>query len=433
MTLPKVLIIGQPFNNNTGGGITLTNLFSGWDKDKIAVACSGYLLHNYVDTKVCNTYYQLGSEEHSMVFPFNLLKHKYFSGLVKFSDQNTHNPSIPRYSLRRKILMDYFWPFMNYIGLFYSISRTELSKNFTNWLNEFSPDIIYAQASSREAVLFCTYVYDYLKKPLIFHMMDDWPALVGTKGLFRKYWHRRIDKEFRILIGKAAFLMSISDYMAHEYKKRYGKDFVTFHNPVKIEFWKNHQRIDYALGDHPTILYAGRTGLGIDSSLETIAKAVQFINYVHKIPIRFIMQVEKAPSWNGKYSCTECKSFIPYNDLPKVFSEVDFLILPYDFTRESIKYIQYSMPTKAPEYMISGTPIIIFAPNETAVVKYAKEYNWAKIVTTNNMNDLAEVILHLIHDKESRREIGANAKRIAEEIHNATKVRSNFKALLCSF
>jgi hypothetical protein len=41
MPLPKVLIIGQPFNNDTGGGITLSNLFSGWDKDKIAVYIEG--------------------------------------------------------------------------------------------------------------------------------------------------------------------------------------------------------------------------------------------------------------------------------------------------------------------------------------------------------------------------------------------------------
>lgn len=32
MSLPKVLIVGQPFNN-TGGGITMTNLFKGWDPE----------------------------------------------------------------------------------------------------------------------------------------------------------------------------------------------------------------------------------------------------------------------------------------------------------------------------------------------------------------------------------------------------------------
>jgi hypothetical protein len=40
MYFPKVLIFGQPFNNKHGGGITLSNLFSGWDKDKIAVAAT---------------------------------------------------------------------------------------------------------------------------------------------------------------------------------------------------------------------------------------------------------------------------------------------------------------------------------------------------------------------------------------------------------
>ena len=44
MALPKVLILGQPFNNDTGGGITLSNLFNGWDRDKLAVTCLGYLL-----------------------------------------------------------------------------------------------------------------------------------------------------------------------------------------------------------------------------------------------------------------------------------------------------------------------------------------------------------------------------------------------------
>ena len=33
MNFPKVLILNQPFNNVSGGGITLSNLFKGWEKD----------------------------------------------------------------------------------------------------------------------------------------------------------------------------------------------------------------------------------------------------------------------------------------------------------------------------------------------------------------------------------------------------------------
>jgi hypothetical protein len=83
MTYKKVLIFGQPFNNFTGGGITLTNLFKGWPKEKIAVAYMGHGLYN-VTTDVCDIVYQLGIEEYKWVFPFNLIQRKFQSGLKKF-------------------------------------------------------------------------------------------------------------------------------------------------------------------------------------------------------------------------------------------------------------------------------------------------------------------------------------------------------------
>ena len=76
ITFPKVLIIGQPFNNNTGGGITLKNLFSGWSREKIAVACSSYLLSNNIDTNISNknTYYQLEDKGGKIKFPFKFVE-----------------------------------------------------------------------------------------------------------------------------------------------------------------------------------------------------------------------------------------------------------------------------------------------------------------------------------------------------------------------
>ena len=68
MSLPKVLIISQPFNNDTGGGMTLTNLFLGWPSDKLAVVCTGYVLEFNVDTTICRNMYQLGHKEDKWIF-----------------------------------------------------------------------------------------------------------------------------------------------------------------------------------------------------------------------------------------------------------------------------------------------------------------------------------------------------------------------------
>lgn len=432
MELPKILIIGQSFNNDTGGGITLTNLFNGWDRDKLAVACSGYLLLDNIDAEVCNTYYQLGHKEHKWIFPFNYMQRKYNSGQVIFDRKKNQNLSITKSKLRVKLIMNFIFPFLKFIGLSHIISKTELSPEFCNWMNAYNPDVLYMQTSSRDGILFCIAVHNYLKKPFVFHMMDDWPSSISSTGIFKKYWHNKIDHDLRDLLDRAAILMSISEEMSNEYKIRYNKDFIPLHNTIDIAFWQKHQRNSYDLNESPTILYAGRVGLGIEKSLELVAKAIQRVNKELAISIKFILQTQEKPQWIKNYKNVFHNSFVSYNDLPRVFSESDFLLLPYDFTSESIKFIRYSMPTKAPEYMITGSPIIIFAPKVTAIVKYAEEYDWAKVVTENNINKVAPAIKQMIENKELRQHYATNAKKIAEKNHNSIDVTNQFQRILLS-
>ena len=325
-----------------------------------------------------------------------------------------------------------FYPFLNFTGLFHTFSRIKLSPKFCTWLKEFNPDIIYAQGQDRNRIILSLLIHSYLKKPIVYHMMDDWPSLIKNNGLFKKYWYNKIDRDLRKLLNESSLLMGISDSMAKEYKIRYNKNFITFHNPVQIDFWKQYQRNYYELPEQPTILYAGRIGLGIDKSLEQIAKSIDLLNEKYDLCLKFNLQVAEIPMWTAKYKCVKVYNFVQYSQLPKTFSEADFLILPYDFSKESIRYIQYSMPTKAPEYMISGTPIIIFSPKSTALVKYAEKYQWAQLITENTVQSLSQGIKALIDNKELRIKIASNAKRIAEEKHNSFTVSNNFKKLICS-
>ena len=434
MSLPKVLIIGQPFTNNSGGGITQANLFSGWDKNKIAVVCTIHMFNN-LNTELCNTYYLIGNKEYKWVFPFNLLQRNVISGGLKIDQKNineTQPAAATKVALRTRIINKYFYPFLEFVGLFHCISKITMSDTLCKWIDDYNPDVIYAQASSRETVLFCSLMTEYAKKPMVFHMMDDWPATISEKGPFKNYWGKKIDSEFRILLNNASVLLSISDYMAQEYKNRYGKDFITFHNPIEIEFWKSYQRKTYKLNEAPVLLYAGRIGPGIQSSLETIALAVDMANTELDKPVQFILQTELKPEWVEKYKCVKHKSLVAYKELPKVFAEADLLILPYDFSDDSVKFIKYSMPTKAPEYMMSGTPIIVYAPEVTAIVKDAEKNKWAKLVTENNAAALAGAVKHLCINENEREQIALNAISIAENKFNSVNVRNRFRETISS-
>src|SRR5690606_23530886 len=182
----------------------------------------------------------------------------------------------------------------------------------------------------------------------------------------------------------------------------------------------------------PTVLYAGRVGLGIEKSLQRMAKAITALNREMDTSIKFILQVSEKPSWTDKYDCVIHRSFVPYEELPIKFAAADILFLPYDFSAKAIDFIRYSMPTKASEYMISGTPILICAPEGTAIVDYAGKYGWAKVVTEDNLEVLTAGLKSLLLNQEERQRVAQTAIKLAEERHDAEKVRTDFKAALVS-
>src|SRR5206468_5436475 len=131
------------------------------------------------------------------------------------------------------------------------------------------------------------------------HNGDDWQEAI-VKGLFKQYWHKKIDAELKILLERAGLLLSICDEMSLEYKRRYNRDFIPFLNPVELDVWKPHQRKNYDLSDSPMLLYAGRIGLGIDTSLQTMAKAIDQVNEELKMSAKFVLQTGTKPEWLGE-------------------------------------------------------------------------------------------------------------------------------------
>src|SRR3954454_2875220 len=146
MPLPKVLIVGRPFNNDSGGGVTLSNLFSGWNSDRLAVVCSGHVLEANIDITRCKNYYRIGAKEDKWIYPFSLLKRKYTSGPLKLSEKKFQNFTIPKSKLRVRLIMKYLFPFLEYTGISYVARKTILSPELCKWLDDFKPDVIYAWA-----------------------------------------------------------------------------------------------------------------------------------------------------------------------------------------------------------------------------------------------------------------------------------------------
>jgi glycosyltransferase involved in cell wall biosynthesis len=428
MNFPKVLIIGSYFNKKSGSGITMSNLFYGWDINNIAVASREI---NNPDYSVCNRIYQFGYLENNRRFPFTIYPwaEKVRSGEIV--EGSISKDDLALYGNNNSKIKNAYIKFLKFSNLIHYKHNLVISREFLLWVREFSPDIIYTQLSSLELIRFVSKLEIELKIPLAIHIMDDWPLAIKHKGLFKKYWFKVFDKEFRQLLSKTKILMSISESMSEEYEKRYGYNFIPFHNPIDLEQWNKYSKKNYETSNPFIILYTGRIGTGILNCFCDIVNAVDKL--VKKgYSIEFHLQstnYDPILEELSAYNFVKIRPMVNYSDLPRVLAESDLLVLPNDFDEKSVSFLRYSMPTKASEYMISGTPVLLYSSSELAVTRHALKYKWASVVSEQNDEKLVTAILEIYSSMKLRMELGRTASEYAKSNFDSAKIRAQFRRI----
>ena len=431
MNYPKVLIIGEQFDRRSGSGITLSNLFWGWNINNIAVASSEIFSP---DVSVCNKYYYLGSQEIKWKFPFSLklLTLKKETGLKADLLQNiqTIQPKSSENQLKKiqnKVI--------TISGILHRRREIIISHEFRKWVNDFGPELIYTQLSSLELIEFVSKFQKEFNLPLVIHIMDDWPKTIvdGQKFIFKYYWKALIGNKLNNIFKSADLLLSISDAMSDEYKNRYSLNFIPFHNPIDLKHWSSGVSKKYDREGVFRILYAGRIGNGLRNSLFEVAIAISELHENDNLQIE--LQIQATSDDNilnklKKFNFVKINPPVEYTDLPKIFSAADLLLLPNDFDEKSINFLKYSMPTKASEYMASGSPILLYSHPDTAVTKHAIKNNWAFVVAEHSIPKLKAAIKQLYDEMELRMNVGINAQKFAFEHYDSSIVREYFRDVL---
>ena len=112
--------------------------------------------------------------------------------------------------------------------------------------------------------------------------------------------------------------------------------------------------------------------------------------------------------------------------LPRLLAGSDLLVLPYNFDARSARYIRLSFPTKAPAYMMSATPILVYAPADVATARYAVREGWGHVVSVQGQESLITALKSLMDDPSLRERLGRQAQAVALARHDAGKVRAEF-------
>lgn len=409
-------VTSNNFNLRGGGGITLTNLFGGWPADRLAN------LHEDStppDHSVCTNFFQLTGREVRWSWPLSILERP-FTGRARSEGTNAvAQDAASAASFKRVIVSD---------GLPRSVT---ISPELERWIEAFRPQLVYGFLGSIAQLRLTRAIADRWNLPVAVHIMDDWAGTLYRDGLLAPALRRVMMREFRAVLDRAVLKLAICGPMAREYERRYGGSFDVFHNALRMEEWRKDARRSWKVGRPARIRYIGSILAEAQrDSIRDVAEAVAGLrNAGRDVQLSVLAPEDQTRELSALGLPRDALAIGPPpvpDSVPRLMAEADISLLPFNFDERSARYLRFSMPTKIPAYMISGTPVLVYGPKELAAVQYALDSKWAHVVTERGLAPLTAAIERLLDDEAYRRELGERAQRRAEEAHEIGRVRERF-------
>lgn len=409
---PRLLIYSSSvFNSLTGGGVMLSNLFSGWPKDKIAAIHWDALAP---ETSVCELYYKLGSREIAKPWP---LREKPAS-----QDGVSQTQTTPLAAWR---------PLLQAVIGEELPRAVRLSSELNAWINSFQPELIYSIMGTLPYLRLLRLIVKHLQKPLVIHMMDDWPATLYKKGLLAPWMRLCMQRELKWLLRQARERLVICEAMAQAYHERYGYGFKPYQNTIEADLWTPYRKTNYQRQAVFELLYAG--SLLSYSQVESLSDIAQAVIALNQKGLAFHLSIHSPPSHAALYrSQLEHPPFVTLEpplqnaDIAGRLSAADCLVLAVNFDKPTQIYIRYSMPAKIPAYLLSGAPILVYGPSGVASVDYALKEGWGYVVKERSGARLQEALTQLAGSENLRKELGKRALSAGLKNHDAKLLRPAF-------
>src|SRR5262249_52913447 len=141
---------------------------------------------------------------------------------------------------------------------------------------------------------------------------------------------------------------------------------------------------------------------------------------------------ERIHDWGWDHPSISVHGWVSQRELQGVLRGADILFLPFSFS-ERVRYaVETGFPSKTADYLASGTPILVFGPNYSSLVAYARREGFAEMVTEADPDLLAEAIRRIALDPGHREALSSRALEVFSKYHDIGQQRADFLRVLNS-
>ncbi|WBB52087.1 glycosyltransferase [Verrucosispora sp. WMMD573] len=425
---PKVLVVGHmPFDRSTGTTITLSNLFHGWPKDRLAQI---YTSGTEPSTEVCEDFLHFPPREHYPRPQYLALRMLGWNGTGPVQSMPALT-AVRDVADRRTTVANWY----SHLVALGDLSPLNLPPRVERWVRQYRPDVVYSMLGSVRLTRLAARAARLCGVPMVPHFTDDWPATLYGRRELGGVAASRLHAAVRDLVGLAPCGMAISEPMAEEYQRRYGIPFDIFTNSVDAEFFSAPQPPVAPEPDRPTnLVYVGALHLGRWRSLLNIAASAASISTA-ATPVRLTVHcpAEDAERYGREFAGYPGVHFgrsLASHEVPAVLAAADILVHVESFAEDTRRYTRYSVSTKIPQYLAAGRPIFGHGPHELASMAYIQTAGAGIVVGTPEPEMVTEQLWKLCLDSSSWHEYGRNGRAHAERHHRRERVARRFAEVL---
>lgn len=236
--------------------------------------------------------------------------------------------------------------------------------------------------------MFASWIASQKKGKLIIHIADHSLSFVNNF-------------EFVKIINQSSKLCCIGQNMKEYYEDIFKKPFDVFHNLADEEFLPLTNKINFTFSkSNPLkILFIGSLFETLHiGTINYICRAIDELNH-EDYPIIFNLYGQIVPKHFLKKEFSS-PNIIHHGTIPskqrfEIMTQNHCYIVPSSFSDHIKNEYRYSIPTKLPELLLSGRPVIVYGPKEMEAYRYCFDNNCGNLIDESSISSIKSLLIDL--------------------------------------
>jgi len=247
-----------------------------------------------------------------------------------------------------------------------------------------------------------------LKTPTIFTLHAIWwKESMIEKKVYQKFWRKVSEFKLRLLYSKLTKFTALSRYVLEELKRKNFdisfKKTIIIENPVSDEFF-NVKKKEEPMILYPASLIPRKNQLGFLKAISMIKNELGDYKIVFTTSSRHEYGIKVRKYAENNNLNVEFLGRVPYQKLPSLYSRAAIVALTS---------FEEVLPMSIIEALSTGTPVI--ASNVGGIPYVVQNGITGFICNPHEPKDIAEKLLILVSDKNTRKKMGRTGRKNAEK------------------